>query len=270
MVNVDNYEIVCRRKQPTPTPPYNPLEKKNQLMIKKQNIWTIAIRRTIVALKYFKNLMEMIKVEHTVFSVPFALLGAMTTVRGLPAIDRTVWIVIAVTATRTATMTFNRLADYDIDSKNPRTKNRALPTGQVSHKGAICLLGTSIVVFICAANSLGTLPRQLAVPTLLVILGYYLCKRFTLLSHIILGLSLAIAPLGASIAVNGYVDPSIWFLAAGVLTWPAGFDIIYALQDIAFDRKYSMHSIPACTSITNSSMDIQRYAYSCIKYMGHL
>jgi len=189
--------------------------------------------------------MEMIKVKHTVFSLPFAMLGAMTTAQGIPSVEKLIWISTAVTTARTAAMIFNRLVDQNIDGKNPRTKNRALPTGQVSRRWAICFFIVSVILFGYAANKLGALPRKLAIPAMIVILGYSFCKRFTLLSHIILGLSLAIVPLGASIAVNGNIDPPIWFLAIGILTWTAGFDIIYALQDVSFDREHKLHSIPA-------------------------
>jgi 4-hydroxybenzoate polyprenyltransferase len=211
---------------------------------------SFVIRYILFILVYLKNLMEMIKVEHTIFSLPFVLLSAMLAARGLPAIDKLLWIIAAVATARTAAMTFNRLVDQEFDSNNPRTKDRALPTGQVGQISAICLLFISIILFMYAAEKLGTLPYRLAIPTLLVILSYSLCKRFTLLSHIILGLSLAIAPLGASIAINGNIDPPIWFLAIGVLTWTTGFDIIYALQDVVFDKKYKLYSVPACVGVT--------------------
>jgi len=187
----------------------------------------------------------MIKFEHTVFALPFALLGAMASVRGLPPLAKVFWILAAMAAARTAAMTFNRLADQDLDGANPRTRDRALPAGRVTRPGAMALLGAAIVVFGCAAGQLGPLPWKLAPLALLVILGYSFCKRFTILSHAVLGLALAGAPLGAWIAVNGRLDGPPWFLALGVLTWTAGFDILYALQDLDFDRQRGLHSIPA-------------------------
>jgi len=187
----------------------------------------------------------MIKFEHTVFALPFALLGALTTVRGLPPLEKVGWILVAMVGARTAAMTFNRIADQDLDGANPRTRERALPAGRVSRAGAMALLGLAIVLFGYAAGRLGPLPWKLVPLALLVILGYSFCKRFTVLSHAVLGLSLAGAPLGAWIAVNGRLDPPAWFLAAGVLTWTAGFDILYALQDLGFDQERRLHSIPA-------------------------
>jgi 4-hydroxybenzoate polyprenyltransferase len=152
----------------------------------------------------------MIKFEHTVFALPFALLGALATVRGLPPLEKIGWILVAMVSARTAAMTFNRIADQDLDGENPRTRDRALPAGRVSRGGAMALLGLAIVLFAYAAGRLGPLPWKLVPLALLVILGYSFCKRFTVLSHVVLGLSLAGAPLGAWIAVNGRLDPPAW------------------------------------------------------------
>jgi 4-hydroxybenzoate polyprenyltransferase len=187
----------------------------------------------------------MIKFEHTVFALPFALLGALATVRGLPPLDKLVWILVAMVAARTAAMTFNRLADQDLDGENPRTRDRALPAGRVRRGGAMALLGAAIVLFGYTAGRLGPLPWKLVPLALLVILGYSFCKRFTALSHAVLGLSLAGAPLGGWIAMNGTLDPPAIYLGLGVLTWTAGFDILYALQDLDFDRERKLHSIPS-------------------------
>jgi 4-hydroxybenzoate polyprenyltransferase len=192
-----------------------------------------------------KELLDMIKFEHTVFALPFALLGALATVRGLPPLEKIGWILVAMVSARTAAMTFNRIADQDLDGENPRTRDRALPAGRVSRGGAMALLGLAIVLFAYAAGRLGPLPWKLVPLALLVILGYSFCKRFTVLSHVVLGLSLAGAPLGAWIAVNGRLDPPAWWIALGVLTWTAGFDILYALQDLGFDRERQLHSIPS-------------------------
>jgi 4-hydroxybenzoate polyprenyltransferase len=197
---------------------------------------------------YFKQcgeLLDMIKFEHTVFALPFALLGALGAVRGLPPLIKVVWVLVAMVGARTAAMTFNRLADAEIDGENPRTRDRALPAGRVSRAGALALLGVSIVLFGFAAGKLGALPWKLAPLALVIILGYSLCKRFTALSHVVLGLSLAGAPLGAWIAINGRVDPPALWLALGVLTWTTGFDILYSLQDLEFDRNRGLHSVPS-------------------------
>jgi len=192
-----------------------------------------------------RELLDMIKFEHTVFALPFALLGALATVRGLPPLDKLVWILVAMVAARTAAMTFNRLADQDLDGENPRTRDRALPAGRVRRGGAMALLGAAIVLFGYTAGRLGPLPWKLVPLALLVILGYSFCKRFTALSHAVLGLSLAGAPLGGWIAMNGTLDPPAIYLGLGVLTWTAGFDILYALQDLDFDRERKLHSIPS-------------------------
>jgi 4-hydroxybenzoate polyprenyltransferase len=187
----------------------------------------------------------MIKFEHTVFALPFALLGALAFLRGFPSLDKCLWILVAMVAARTAAMTFNRLADAEIDGENPRTASRALPAGRLGRGFAMAFLGGSIVLFGLAAGRLGPLPWKLVPLALLVILGYSFCKRFTALSHVVLGLALAGAPMGAWIAVNGRLDPPAIWLGLGVLTWTAGFDILYSLQDLEFDRSRGLHSIPS-------------------------
>lgn len=187
----------------------------------------------------------MIKFEHTVFALPFALLGGLASYRGTPPLAKVLWILVAMVGARTAAMTFNRLADEDLDAENPRTASRALPAGRVSRAGAYALLGVAILLLCIAAGNLGPLPWLLTPVALAVILGYSFCKRFTALAHLVLGLSLAGAPLGAWIAVNGTLDAPALYLASGVLAWTAGFDILYALQDLEFDQARGLHSIPA-------------------------
>jgi 4-hydroxybenzoate polyprenyltransferase len=193
----------------------------------------------------FKELLDMIKFEHTVFALPFALLGGLATHHGTPPLDKVLWILVAMVGARTAAMTFNRLADEDLDAENPRTLSRALPAGRVTRAGAYGLLGAAIILLCLAAGRLGPLPWKLVPVALFVILGYSFCKRFTAFSHVVLGLSLAGAPLGAWIAVNGTLDAPVLYLALGVLTWTAGFDIIYALQDLDFDKARGLHSVPS-------------------------
>ncbi len=191
------------------------------------------------------ELSEMIKFEHTVFALPFALLGGLAAAQGIPPLRISLWILAAMVGARTSAMTFNRLVDADIDAENPRTATRALPAGRVSRAGALALLGAGIVLFGVAAGALGPLTWALSPLALLIILGYSLCKRFTSWAHVVLGLSLSGAPLGAWIAVSGHIEaPALW-LSGGVLAWTAGFDILYALQDQAFDRGQGLHSIPA-------------------------
>ena len=195
------------------------------------------------------NLFEMVKIGHTIFALPFALLSVLVTANGFPKLITLVWILVAMTTARTAAMTFNRIVDMNIDKNNPRTSNRALPTGCVSVSSAIAILIVSILIFSYAAGKLGSLPLKLVPLTLLIILGYSFCKRFTILSHFVLGLALAIAPIGACIAINNALNLSVCLLSVGVLTWTAGFDIIYAIQDVTFDQKQHLYSLPSRTSI---------------------
>ena len=197
------------------------------------------------AFNQVRELLDMIKFEHTALALPFALLGALGAQRGLPPLGKVLWILLAMAGARTTAMTFNRLADADIDGANPRTQDRALPAGRVSRAGALTLLAVAILALCLAAGKLGPLCWKLTPLALLIICGYSYCKRFTALSHMVLGLSLAGAPLGAWIAINGRVDPPALWLALGVLTWTAGFDVLYSLQDLEFDRERRLHSIPS-------------------------
>jgi len=192
-----------------------------------------------------RELLDMIKFEHTIFALPFAFIAALTAAQGMPPLRTVLWILAAMVGARTAAMTFNRLVDEPIDAANPRTRDRALPAGRVSRAAAWLMLGAAIVLFTFAAGMLGPLPWRLSPLALAVLLGYSLCKRFTEWSHLVLGLALAGAPLGAWIAVAGRLDASAWSLSLGVLAWTAGFDILYALQDEKFDRERGLHSIPA-------------------------
>jgi 4-hydroxybenzoate polyprenyltransferase len=186
----------------------------------------------------------MIKFEHTVFALPFAFLGALGAAQGIPPLRTILWILAAMVGARTAAMTFNRLVDVDVDAENPRTAGRALPAGRVSRAGAMALMGAGIVLFGLAAGALGPLTWALSPLALAIILGYSLCKRFTSWSHVVLGLSLAGAPLGAWIAVSGRIEaPALW-LSGGVLAWTAGFDILYALQDQGYDHQKGLYSVP--------------------------
>ncbi len=199
-----------------------------------------------------RELLDMIKFEHTVFALPFALLGALAGAQGIPPLRTLLWILVAMVGARTAAMTFNRLVDADVDAENPRTAQRAIPAGRVSRAGAVILMGLGIVAFGLASGALGPLTWKLCPLALVIILGYSLCKRFTAFAHVVLGLSLAGAPLGAWIAVTGQVERGAFLLAAGVLTWTAGFDILYALQDQGFDRAAGLHSVPSRLGTTGA------------------
>lgn len=189
--------------------------------------------------------LEMIKIQHTLFALPFALLAAVTAAGGFPSATIVLWIIVAMVAARSSAMAFNRLVDAEIDRKNPRTASRAIPAGLLSRSYVALFVVVSSAVFIGAAWKLNRLAFLLAPVALAVILGYSLTKRFTSMSHLFLGLALGIAPVGAAIAVEGRFDPRMLSLAAAVMTWTAGFDILYSLQDVGFDRDEGLFSAPS-------------------------
>ncbi len=189
--------------------------------------------------------LEMIKIQHTIFALPFAFLGAFTAAGGVPTLREIFWILVAMVGARSAAMAFNRLVDADIDSKNPRTAGRALPAGLVNRSFVVLFTVVSSLLLVIASWQLNPLALTLSPAALLIILGYSLTKRFTALSHLFLGLALAVAPIGAAVAVSGTIDPRMWLLAGAVLTWTAGFDVLYSLQDVEFDRSEGLHSIPS-------------------------
>jgi len=198
------------------------------------------------------ELLDMVKFEHTVFALPFAFLAALSAAQGIPPLHTLLWIIAAMVGARTAAMTFNRLVDEDIDAENPRTAMRALPAGRVPRWAAWLMLGFGTMLFGVAAGALGPLCWKLSPLALAIILGYSLCKRFTSMAHLVLGLALAGAPLGAWIAITNSLAPPAWLLAGGVLCWTAGFDILYALQDRDFDQERGLHSIPAKLGVARS------------------
>lgn len=189
--------------------------------------------------------LEMIKFEHTIFALPFAMSSALVAARGLPDVRTLLLILAAMVGARTAAMAFNRIADLRLDELNPRTANRALPRRLISIGAAWSLVVVSSAVLITAAFLLNPLAFALSPVALAIILGYSYSKRFTSLSHLWLGLSLGIAPVGAWIAVTGRIDFEPLVLSAAVILWTAGFDIIYALQDVDFDRRFGLFSLPA-------------------------
>jgi 4-hydroxybenzoate polyprenyltransferase len=194
----------------------------------------------------------MIKWEHSVFALPFALCGALLAASGLPTAHQLLWIVIAMLAARSAAMAFNRLADAAIDAANPRTSSRALPAGHLSTSFVATFVVVSCAIFILAAAQLNRLTLWLSPVALAVLLLYSYTKRFTRLSHLVLGLALGIAPAAAWIAVRGSLDPRILLLTAAVTFWVAGFDILYACQDFEFDRDAGLHSIPRYLGIPHA------------------
>jgi len=195
-----------------------------------------------------RDLLSLVKFSHSIFALPFALQGAWLAAGGLPEGKTLLWIVVCAVSARTAAMAFNRLVDRDIDAANPRTAQREIPRGALRPGAVRLLVLGSSGIFVAAAFQLGTLPGWLSLPVLVVLLGYSLVKRVSYLAHVALGLALALAPLGAWVAVRGEIDgdlSAILLLALAVWTWVAGFDLIYACQDADFDAERGLHSIPA-------------------------
>ncbi len=189
---------------------------------------------------------RMVKFSHSVFALPFALAGAALAAAE-SGVDwrRILWIVVAMVAARNAAMGFNRLVDHTIDARNPRTAGRELPSGRLSRAAVWTFTAVLAAVFVFAAFRLGPLCGWLAPVALLIVFGYSYTKRFTWVSHLVLGLALAIAPVGGWLAVSGRFDRLPWLLGLAVLLWVAGFDVIYACQDVDFDRREGLRSIPA-------------------------
>jgi len=186
----------------------------------------------------------MVKIEHTIFALPFAFLGAFLAARGLPGLKQTGWIVVAMVGARSAAMAFNRLADLPFDARNPRTRGRALPQKRLSKGFVLAFIVASSALLIVAAAQLNPLAFKLSPLALAILFVYSYTKRFTWLSHLFLGLALAGAPIGAWIAIKGTVDATALILGFVVALWVAGFDIIYSCQDVDFDRHESLFSIP--------------------------
>jgi 4-hydroxybenzoate polyprenyltransferase len=193
----------------------------------------------------FVATLEMIRFSHTLFALPFALLAAVLAADGLPPAGTLVKILLAMVGARSAAMAHNRLADRHIDAANPRTAGRALPARVLSVTFVRVFLVASSLLFLGAAASLNRLTLILSPVALALLFFYAYTKRFTWLSHVVLGLCLGIAPVGAWIAVRGRVDPAPILLGLAVLLWTAGFDLLYALQDEEHDRRVGLFSIPA-------------------------
>lgn len=200
----------------------------------------------------FVETMKMIKIEHSIFALPFALASAVLAADGLPSGRILILILVAMVAARSAAMAFNRFIDADIDKENPRTAIRSIPAGRLTKRYALVFTLTCCVIFVGTAWLLNPLAFKLAVPMLMVLLGYSLTKRFTALCHVVLGISLGLAPLGAWIAVTGEFSWIPVYLGLAVTGWTAGFDIIYACQDFEFDRDNKLHSIPTALGISKS------------------
>ena len=202
-------------------------------------------------LKYFR----LVKFAHTIFAMPFALMAFVYALWSTEA-EFSWWLLVQVILcmvfARNVAMGFNRWADRDIDKENPRTADREIPAGVISPRNAMIFIVVNAVLFVATACTINLLTAILSPVALAVVMFYSYCKRFTALAHIVLGLSLAIAPAGAFIAVTGTLTWAVCLLSLLVLTWCGGFDIIYALQDAEFDRKRGLHSIPSTFSVATS------------------
>ncbi len=199
-----------------------------------------------------KTFSSAIKISHSIFALPFALAAAFMAAEGLPDGLLLVKVVIACVAARTAAMSFNRLVDARLDARNPRTAMREVPSGRLSKTVMGVATAVSTVVFVLVAWWINTLAGALSPVALAVLLGYSYTKRFTSLSHVVLGAALGLAPLGAWIAVTAGLTPVPVLLGLAVLLWTAGFDVIYSCQDCGFDRTEGLHSIPARLGIARA------------------
>jgi len=188
--------------------------------------------------------LEMIKFEHSIFALPFALVGGMLAAQGWPTWRQVFWLIIAMVGARSAAMTFNRIADRKIDALNPRTKMRALPAGRLTLRYAVGFTVLSCGLLALAAWELSPLAFKLSPVAIAVLLFYSYTKRFTMLSHLVLGFADGIAPIAAWIALRNNISVSILLVGAAVALWVGGFDLIYACQDIEFDRSIGIHSFP--------------------------
>lgn len=199
--------------------------------------------------------LRLVKFSHTIFAMPFALMSFAYALWSSEA-EFSWWlllqVVLCMVFARNVAMGFNRWADHKIDAENPRTASREIPAGQISPRKAMIFVVINAVLFIATASTINLLTATLSPVALAVIMFYSYCKRFTSLAHLVLGLSLAIAPAGAYIAVTGTLTFAPCLLSLVVLTWTGGFDIIYALQDVEFDRKRGLHSIPSHFSVATS------------------
>lgn len=200
----------------------------------------------------FVVFLEMIKFSHTVFALPFALAGALLAARGMPAPEKLFWIVLAMVGARTAAMGLNRLIDANIDARNPRTAGRAIPAGLIGKGMTLVFILLSLALLLLAAGRLNSLCLLLSPLAVFFLVLYSYCKRFTSLAHVVLGICLAAAPIGAWVAIRGSIDPPALILGSAVLFWVAGFDILYALQDLEFDRKAGLHSVPVALGVEGS------------------
>ncbi len=204
------------------------------------------------------DFLKMIKFEHSIFALPFAFTGAIIAANGLPTLQQIFWIVVAMVGARSGAMGLNRVIDAEIDRENPRTANREIPAGKISKKEAIIYILISFAAYEYATYKLNTLSFLLSPIPLVIFLLYSYTKRFTALCHVVLGVALGLAPIGAYVAITGKIDLPIVVMGVGVLFWVAGFDVIYAIQDIEYDREKGLFSIPRFLGV-NGSLWVARF-----------
>ena len=195
-------------------------------------------------------LLDSIKFEHSIFALPFAYIGMVLAARGFPSWEKIIWITVAMVGARTLAMAANRLVDAHYDALNPRTASRAIPRGLLSRSEMAALAAVGLVVMLFSAWMLNPLCLELSPIAIAVLVGYSFTKRFTWMSHAVLGFADGMAPAGGWIAVTGSVDPPTIVLGMAVLFWIGGFDVIYACQDVEFDRQVRLHSVPARFGVT--------------------
>ena len=211
---------------------------------------------TFEKMRRLRVFFDLVKFEHTVFALPFAYLGMVLAAGGWPGWGKFIWITVAMVAARTLAMSANRLVDRELDARNPRTMNRPLPRGLISSQAVAVYAGISLAVLTVAAWQLDPLCLLLLPGALVFLLGYHYTKRFTWLSHWILGFTDGLAALGAWVAVRGslltWADLPVWLLLFAVTFWIGGFDLIYACQDVDVDRREGLHSVPADFSVARA------------------
>lgn len=212
----------------------------------------------------------MIKWEHSIFALPFALCGAMLAAGGIPTAHQLIWVIVAMVAARSAAMSFNRLADASIDAENPRTRTRALPAGVLTQTFVRNFVVIASAIFVFAAWQLNRLAFLLSPVALAILLLYSYTKRWTRWSHLVLGFALGIAPAAAWIAIRGSLDPRILLLTAAVTFWVAGFDVLYACQDYDFDQQAGLHSLPRYCGIGNALWIARLFHFSMLFLLAAL
>ena len=217
---------------------------------------------TASALRYLRSCFSLVRFGHSVFAIPFALVGALLAAeQHPPTLARLGWIVAAMVTARTAAMGFNRLVDAPYDALNPRTANRELPRGALSRRDAIGLVALSSLAFVLVTTQLGWICLALSPLALAIVFWYSLAKRFTTWTQMYLGLALAVAPVGGWLAAGGGAGWEPWLLALAIGTWVAGFDVLYACQDLEFDRAHGLRSIPARFGV-GRSLAIARWLHA--------